>query len=422
MSDGKRFADFLTQSTTPYQFVTYARPLLVEQGYVEIIEGNFPSELPNRAFWVRDGKALIAFDIGGIESSVIVAAHNDSPLIKLKKKDNIVNKNVSLAVNGSYAGGLSYTWYGRDLKVAGALFVKEKNDIVMKVVETKKPIATIPFPSTSVYQNSNRGLIFSTNRDTNLTPIIGMLPNTKTVIDYICSEYNIDPLSVVSFDLSFVDSRPATVNGDLICSGRLDDLSSSYACLHGFLESKSINTINILAIFDSEEIGSKTRTGALGNCIDITYEYICKCKGIDYLALKANTLFLSCDSAHCQHPNYEGESKSQLPIGTGVALKTTAKSSYASDDKGLILVTEAAKRANVPYIITRPKNGPSGGGTIGPKVEKLLGVATLDIGPGNYAMHSCRELMSWKDAEAELKLISYLLNNFEELRKYACCE
>lgn len=420
MNDSSRLADFLTHSITAYHFVEYARPLLLSHGYTEIKEGKFPREFNNRAFWVRDGRTLIAYDSSeAFDSAVIVAAHDDSPHIKLKNRMNTSVDCVELADAGLYAGGLSYSWYGRDLKVGGCIVYKENENIMMKIVQTDKAIATIPFPSVSLNPDENSGLIFETNRNVNLNLMVG-IKGTSTVLKYLCDIYGLDIDNVLSYNLEFVDSRPATVNGDMVISGRLDDLASAYGVLYGFLNSKANNTLNVLAVYDNEEIGSRTRTGALGNSLDITLRYICNSKNVDYLKLKSKTFFANCDAAHSQHPNYEqiGECKHQLPVGSGVGIKTATKISYAFDDFGYYFMQEVAKRANVPYKLLIGKNGPSGGGTIGPKIEKSLGISVTDIGPGNYSMHSCREMMSWKDAEAQVKLISYLLNNYKELREY----
>ena len=79
---------------------------------------------------------------------------------------------------------------------------------------------------------------------------------------------------------------------------------------------------------------------------------------------------------------------------------------------------ETAIRSKVKHQILGTKNGPSGGGTIGPKIEYINGVATIDTGVGCYAMHSCREMMDVDDIDSLVNLLEYILMNFEELRTY----
>ena len=112
MSFADEFAHFMTECKTPYNFCDYARGVLTEAGYTEIFEGSFPSAFPDRGFWIRDGKTLMAFDIGGFSAGVVVGAHCDSPIMKLKPKFEDTKTNRARVAN--YAGGLSYSflWLG----------------------------------------------------------------------------------------------------------------------------------------------------------------------------------------------------------------------------------------------------------------------------------------------------------------------
>lgn len=405
------FADFMTKSTTPYQYVEYARPLLIERGYKELSESNFPSEIPNRFFFVRDGRSVIAVDIGGFKSAVVVAAHNDSPQLKLKPKFMNQSGNVSTARTVNYAGGLANTWYGRDLQAAGAVIVKDNGKLKRVTFRSEKAIGTIPVP-----YDFTKGLQFTADRENGMNPILGLAG--ADLLKYISEKINYPVDSIVSHDISLVDARPATLIGNMITSPRLDDLSSAYSCLRAFLDSNAKDNINILAIFDSEEIGSKTRTGALSDELGTVWQLLST--KTDILSLKARSLLLSCDAGHIQHPNYEniGEPLHQMKPGGGVIIKTSYKSNIAFDDGGDALMREAAIRGNVKHQILGPKNGPSGGGTIGPKIEYLEGVTTLDTGVGCYAMHSCREMMNVDDVDSLINLLKYILNNFEELRTF----
>jgi aspartyl aminopeptidase len=65
MTKASESAEFLTKSPTPYHFCEYSRSLLVPAGYVEVSEHHLPSTLPPKFFLVRDGKTLLAFNMGG---------------------------------------------------------------------------------------------------------------------------------------------------------------------------------------------------------------------------------------------------------------------------------------------------------------------------------------------------------------------
>ena len=78
------------------------------------------------------------------------------------------------------------------------------------------------------------------------------------------------------FDLSLVDSQPPTLGGaneEFVFSARLDNLMMSYCSVEGLIQSlasssalEKDSTIRLIALFDHEEIGSRTAQGADSNC------------------------------------------------------------------------------------------------------------------------------------------------------------
>jgi aspartyl aminopeptidase len=204
-----------------------------------------------------------------------------------------------------------------------------------------------------------------------------------------------------------------------VLSPRLDNLASSYGALKGFVGSDPHGSVSVCAIFDNEEIGSQTRTGACGDLLECCLRRLCAQKGVEYDVLKARSLFVSADACHAQHPNHpgHGEVNHPLPLGSGVALKEAYKGSWAFDAAALAIVIEAAKRAGAEYSLSCLKNGRRGGGTIGPKVEAMLGIRTIDVGHVQLAMHSYRETMAWKDIGSLVKFCQYLYGHYEELRE-----
>jgi aspartyl aminopeptidase len=72
----------------------------------------------------------------------------------------------------------------------------------------------------------------------------------------------------MDYDLCLYDSNKASLSGleeEFISAGRLDNLGSSIPCLHALINSsKSIensSSIDCVAIFDNEEVGSKSYQG-----------------------------------------------------------------------------------------------------------------------------------------------------------------
>ncbi|KAH7848210.1 hypothetical protein Vadar_001780 [Vaccinium darrowii] len=75
----------------------------------------------------------------------VIAAHTDSPCLKLKPK-SASSKSGYLMLNvQTYGGGLWHTWFDRDLSLAGRVIVREKDgSFSHKLIKLKRPILRVP--------------------------------------------------------------------------------------------------------------------------------------------------------------------------------------------------------------------------------------------------------------------------------------
>lgn len=75
----------------------------------------------------------------------MIAAHTDSPCLKLKPR-SASTKSGCLMINvQTYGGGLWHTWFDRDLSVAGRVILREGNgSFIHKLVKVKRPLLRIP--------------------------------------------------------------------------------------------------------------------------------------------------------------------------------------------------------------------------------------------------------------------------------------
>ena len=80
-----------------------------------------------RYFFTRNETSLFAFAVGDNykkgDGFAIVAAHTDSPSLKLKPISKQESKGHMMLGVETYGGGKFYTWADRDLAVAGRLIV-----------------------------------------------------------------------------------------------------------------------------------------------------------------------------------------------------------------------------------------------------------------------------------------------------------
>jgi aspartyl aminopeptidase len=404
------FADFISESCTPYNFIVYARPLLLSQDYVELFEDSLPSELPPKFFVVRDGKMLLAFNVDGMNSALVVAAHSDSPGLKVKPvHDQRPRHGPSVIRYASYADGLGHSYHGRDLKVAGAVLLRDGE---IRVVDGDRPICIIPFPSCT-----SDGLSATFDRENGMNPIFTLAPG-RSLMGYVADLLGVDASLIVGQELSLVDSRRCTIFGDVVVSPRLDDLASAYCVLRGFLDGPARGCANVCAIFDSEEIGSRTRTGACSDLLAVLLRRLCAERGVCYDALKARSLFVSADGSHGMHPNHPNlwDVNHPIALASGVNLNESYNGAWAYDALGTGIVIETAKRSGVKFSLQCLRNGRRQGSTIGNKVAATLGIRTIEIGHPQLAMHSHREIMAWSDIENLMKFCTYLYGNFEDIR------
>jgi aspartyl aminopeptidase len=125
--------------------------------------------------------------------------------------------------------------------------------------------------------------------------------------------------NIVTFELSlydFQESRLVGIHQEFINSPRLDNLASSFAALDAIIEHKKKSPelrdhaeVDVIILFDHEEIGSKSAQGADSNLSVELTERIFKASmptatQEDYYRSIRRSFMISADMAHAVHPNY----------------------------------------------------------------------------------------------------------------------
>ena len=414
----KKFAQFMNEVTNPLAFCNYYEKILNEKGFTYIKESNLPKDLPKYGYFIRSRKTILAYKVGGFDSAVITAGHSDSPAIKLKpniEKDTTLYHFLNLS---NYTGGLAHTMFGRDLKICGNLYYKDSNgNLSYKYVDSVQPIGFIPFPEVS--QDPKFSLTPQFNRDTNMNIIIGT-DGSRPVSDYLSELSGVPKENIISTDLYLVDTNPAGIDGDFLTSARLDNLASSYACFEAFLKAKPRNTLNIVVVFDNEECGSHTFNGALGDFLERVLRFISSRANIDLSELKRRSINISADAAQGQHPNYSGLHEKNHPptLGQGLICKGIGQNTTSLNISSVLSIAESSRKANKKLNIVAKKNKSGGGGTIGPKMEMLNGISTVDVGIPVLGMHSYRETIAHSDLWRHYKIIKSLYTDYATIRKH----
>lgn len=90
--------------------------------------------------------------------------------------------------------------------------------------------------------------------------------------------------------------------------------------------------VNAITLFNHEEIGSVSTSGALGSLLPMLLNRLSPTPQT-YAQSVAQSFLLSCDMTHAVHPNYTSkhEDKHRPIINGGMVIKTNAKQRYATD-------------------------------------------------------------------------------------------
>lgn len=269
----------------------------------------FGNPFLKKGFVIRDGSSIIAWNKNGEDSSINIASHCDSPCLILKK----VSSNPEAVLQNRvqiYPSPLLSTWISRDLRLSGRIFYREKQRIREVLFDSKEAVAYIPPPP----YNFNSNISTSFNRDTSLNPIFGQ---KGSIIDYICNKLQIKSSQIFQKRLFLHDAQPPLIVNGLLRSKKLDDCIHCYCSLKSFLEVDAPPTgqTNLITFFDHEEMGSRTKVGAKGDLIDAVLNRIILKE--NFLRFKMNSLIISSDVNHADHPNWPEKANSILPVPLG---------------------------------------------------------------------------------------------------------
>lgn len=403
-----------------------------------------------KCFTTRNGTALVAWVAGGgVEPTspwVTVAAHTDSPVLKVKPISAASRHGALLASTQVYGGGLWYSWLDRGLGVAGRVLCSDKasGKVVSKLVHVDRAIARVP--SLAIHlQTAEERKALKLNEEDHLNALLALqtvdetlngktggpaLPGASArhvtpLVTAIAEAADVDPASVLDFDLCMFDVQGAYLGGareEFICAPRQDNLSSCFSGLQAILDAApmaddgSAQHVAALALFDHEEVGSTSAPGANGSLLaDVLTRSVPE--PAQLMAAKAQSLIISADMAHAVHPNYASkhEVRHAPQLGGGLVLKFNANQRYATTPLTAHFVEAAAASVGMPVqrFVVRCDSGC--GSTVGPMLSANTGIRTVDLGGPMLSMHSASEFSAVPDLEACTAIITALVQSYSSI-------
>ncbi|MFA9464223.1 MAG: M18 family aminopeptidase [Velocimicrobium sp.] len=422
MNEIKELLAFIKEATSPFHVVLQSEAMLKAAGFEALIFDE-PWELQqgNSYFTKVHDTTLFAFTIGKHLSDShtfrIASAHTDHPCLHIKPNAEYT-QNDYLRVNVELYGGMTKnTWLDRPLSIAGKIALKSEDVFHPNTIllDCKRPLLTIPNIAIHMNHDLNKGV--ELNNQIEMIPLLGTMNETLNkdhyFLDFLAQELNVASEDILDFDLyiySQDDGCELGLSNDFVSAPRLDNLTSVFACTKGIITGNNENTINIIALFDNEEIGSHTKQGADSIISNLLLEKIYlglfqSNAGLYNTILKSH--MISVDVAHGYHPNYPGKNDptNVTLLNKGISLKINSNQKYATDSEAIAILQQLCTTYAIPYQKYVNRSDISGGQTLGPLSSSWLPMKTVDLGVPLLAMHSARELMGAKDQASLNKLI-----------------
>ena len=349
----------------------------------------------------------------------MAAAHTDFPCFHLKPSAGITKDGYGSLNVESYGGLMLRTWLDRPLSLAGRVAIRGTDPFnpEIRLVDFSQPILTIP--SLAIHMDREVNDKGELNPQKDMLPVAALFGrNAETdgadfLLEWIASGLGVSSRDILSYELSTYPWEKGLVMGlgrEFISSPRLDNLTSVMACLEGICSSVPERGIHLIALFDNEETGSRTKQGAGSMILETALKRIYKAMGYsdeDRWADTASGFLLSVDVAHGLHPNHSDKcDPTNRPIlGAGVVLKQAASQAYAGDTEAIAVIRGLCEAHDIAFQTFVNRSDIRGGSTLGSIASTMVPIRTMDIGVPILAMHSARELMGRDDQRALIRLL-----------------
>ena len=405
----QRLFSFIEQSPTAFHAIEYMRKKLLDEGYIQLLEGTDWQLTPGKGYFViRNGSAILAFRIpeGAPVGFQIMASHSDSPMFKIKAHPEMEAEGHYVRLNvEKYGGMLCAPWFDRPLSVAGRLIVQTAEGIQQVLCDVSRDLVMIPNLAIHMNRQANDGVKLEAQKD--LLPLYGDETAKGTFLPLVAESAGVKPEDIVSSDLFVYNRMPGTVwgaHGEYMSIGRLDDLQCAFSSLEAFLAAGEGESIPVHCVFDNEEVGSGTQQGAASTFLLDTLTRICEALGLSaaqYRRMLASSMMVSADNAHAVHPNHpEKACPTNRPyMNEGIVIKYSANQKYTTDAVSAALFMQICEKAGAKVQIFVNHSDVPGGSTLGNISGTQVALHTVDIGLVQLAMHSPYETAGVKDTD-----------------------
>ena len=414
---------FIQQSPSPAHTVAAAAARLRGAGFAELsLAEDWQLAAGGRYFVSVYGTTLLAFTVGDAGPLRMAAAHTDFPCFRLKPAAGLTRAGYGVLNVEPYGGLILRSWLDRPLGLAGRVVLRGADAFHPRaeLVDFARPLVTIP--SLAIHMDRKVNEEGGLNAQTDMLPLAALLGDMGKDDWWqaaLAAALGVTQEEILSYELSTYPFEAGCALGladELLSSPRLDNLTSVWACLEGLLGASAGSVpagVRLVALFDNEEVGSRTKQGAGSLVLAEALRRIYEKSGGEPARARASAagVRLSVDVAHGLHPAHEEKSDPAVRpvLGGGVVIKQAASQAYAGDAEAVAIVRELARLQAIPVQDFVNRSDSRGGSTLGSIASALVPVRTMDVGVPILAMHSARETMAAADEAALISLVRAVL-------------
>lgn len=170
--------DFINNSPTMYNAVSYSEEYLKNNGFIELETGKkWDIEINGRYYVNINSSGIVAFVVNGNEIAEegfrIIGSHTDSPTFRIKPNPEVeINGQVKLNVE-PYGGMIVSSWFDRPLAMAGRVLLRNWKNAFKpeeKIIDINRPVCIIP--SLAIHMNREINSGYSYNKQDDVMPLI----------------------------------------------------------------------------------------------------------------------------------------------------------------------------------------------------------------------------------------------------------
>lgn len=391
--------DFIRRSPTARHLARSVAGQLEEGGFKEVVTGPLAAE---KAGFICDQGFICAWRGGSKPGFQLVAAHSDAPALRLKDRADLGGVGLHRLNVAPYGGAIWSSWMDRPLRVAGAVFLPGEDIFHPRclLVDSEQAVCTTANLCIHMHQELRTGYEFHLQKD--LQPLAAANSETD-LIDELLAHWGLAKDRVLGYELELLPAEEGQFVGldkALMSAPRLDNAAMAYAGLQAFLAAAPTDRTQVLVIFDHEEVGSGSATGAGALRLrDILKEWHEAHFQTPWREALAASFMVSADQAHGYHPNYPDKmDPTNAPmLNAGPVIKCAANQSYATDGASAAVFEQVCRSVDLPVQRFYLHSDLRGGATLGPILAQSLPMPVVDVGNALLAMHAPREVGGCQD-------------------------